>query len=235
MSDETKLPTVAEIIQLPRWARVAYAARCARRALPLYKIYQPDAPKSELELLEATVQSIEEASVIAQNRNVPTSNDHVIEISIKHINDKAIEVILTITIAQNVFTAYDAFESFDYQNVLATAQVAQHCLKAGVHANAIARDFQTILNQSQREKWGDSSPVLPTVFDPLNPVHYLTLDLYIKPGTDPIVIGDAVVKLWEAANEYHMARGGGVLTLDDFQQLFPALLPVGTGPYSYGG
>jgi hypothetical protein len=32
----SEIPTEEEIAKLPRWARVAFAARCARRALPLF-------------------------------------------------------------------------------------------------------------------------------------------------------------------------------------------------------
>lgn len=54
-----------------------------------------------------------------------------------------------------------------------------------------------------------------------------TLEAFVSEGTDPHALGEAVVKLWEAANEYHMARGGGVLTFDEFKQMIPALVPVG--------
>lgn len=36
------LPTEEEIALLPRWARVAFAARCARRVLPLYLHFWPE-------------------------------------------------------------------------------------------------------------------------------------------------------------------------------------------------
>src|SRR5688572_20696812 len=35
MADDVKLPTKEEIANLPRWARLAFAARCARRAFTL--------------------------------------------------------------------------------------------------------------------------------------------------------------------------------------------------------
>lgn len=36
-------------------------------------------------------------------------------------------------------------------------------------------------------------------------------------------VGDAMVKLWDAMNEYHMASGGGVLSFDDFRSLLEKL------------
>ena len=40
----TTLPTEEEVAALPRWARVAFAARCARRALPFFRINWREAP-----------------------------------------------------------------------------------------------------------------------------------------------------------------------------------------------
>ncbi len=37
MSEKVNIPTEKEIGQLPRWAQVAFAARCARRVQPLFK------------------------------------------------------------------------------------------------------------------------------------------------------------------------------------------------------
>lgn len=39
------VPTQAEIATLPRWAQVAFAARCARRVQPLVKAFWPDIPE----------------------------------------------------------------------------------------------------------------------------------------------------------------------------------------------
>ena len=61
------------------------------------------------------------------------------------------------------------------------------------------------------------------------PAKSFVLSLFAPAGTDPHVIGDGIMKLWAAANEYYMARGGGVLTFDQFKQMMPALVPV--GPY----
>ena len=64
------------------------------------------------------------------------------------------------------------------------------------------------------------------------PANAFVLEMHTPEGTSPHLIGDSLVKLWEVANEYHMARGGGVLTFDDFKQMVPALVPV--GPKSEG-
>src|SRR5438552_2221502 len=42
------VPTQEEIEKLPRWARVAFAARCARRVLPAFKHFWPEAPEEHI-------------------------------------------------------------------------------------------------------------------------------------------------------------------------------------------
>jgi hypothetical protein len=43
MPGEPKIPTSEELFQLPRWACVAFAARCAKRVRPLFDLAWPDA------------------------------------------------------------------------------------------------------------------------------------------------------------------------------------------------
>lgn len=50
---EDRLPTKEEIAQLPRWARVAFAARCARRAQPNFLKHWP--PKEHIDGIENAI------------------------------------------------------------------------------------------------------------------------------------------------------------------------------------
>ena len=59
---EATLPTEKEIRQLPRWARVAFAARCARRALPLFVKHWPNAPRHHVEAITNAVEVAESAA-----------------------------------------------------------------------------------------------------------------------------------------------------------------------------
>src|SRR5437868_5117560 len=52
---EPVLPTEEEIGELPRWAQIAFAARCARRVLPLFVRNWPDAPREYLTRLARAV------------------------------------------------------------------------------------------------------------------------------------------------------------------------------------
>ena len=53
--DRTKPPRKNDIAILPRWARVAFAARCARRVQPLFMTGWPDAPKEHVESVERAI------------------------------------------------------------------------------------------------------------------------------------------------------------------------------------
>jgi hypothetical protein len=60
MADEVELPTEAEIRQLPRWARVAFAARCARRVLPLVRHYWKDAPEDHCRPVQIETEDVDD-------------------------------------------------------------------------------------------------------------------------------------------------------------------------------
>ncbi|HLO39609.1 MAG TPA: hypothetical protein VK176_01200, partial [Phycisphaerales bacterium] len=53
--DEPKIPTEDEIAALPRGARVAFAARCARRVQPLFTHFWPDAPRKHVEAIDNAI------------------------------------------------------------------------------------------------------------------------------------------------------------------------------------
>jgi len=60
-------PTAEDLLELPRWARVAFAVRCGRRVQPLFTQFWPDAPATYVEAIE---QALTTAASMAR---VPTS------------------------------------------------------------------------------------------------------------------------------------------------------------------
>lgn len=52
---ESELPTEEELITLPRWARVAFAVRCAERVRPLFKYFWREAPEKVVEGVDRAV------------------------------------------------------------------------------------------------------------------------------------------------------------------------------------
>src|SRR4051794_10395189 len=59
MAEVVSVPTTQEIDRLPRLARVAFAARCARRVLPKFRQAWPDAPAVYAEAVRAAVELAE--------------------------------------------------------------------------------------------------------------------------------------------------------------------------------
>jgi hypothetical protein len=235
MADEIRLPTKEEIAQLPRWARVAFAARCARLVLPFFRNSWPDAPINSVSIVEESVSKIEsyagEASQPAKGglRDVDV---------VSAASNRA--PIVAQSVVRVVAAAARAIDDITYYPKGSSAAAAAK-LSLSVEPELltlIRRDFHRLLELSRHQQWTDDTPVPPSVFDLLDDTgdesrsKAFILDTFAPEGTSPHVIGDAMVKLWEAANEYHMARGGGVLTFDEFKQMVPALVPV--GPRSEG-
>ncbi len=62
MPRKANIPDRVEIAALPRWARVAFAARCARRVQPLFRAGHPKAPQTHLKALDTAVMLSERAA-----------------------------------------------------------------------------------------------------------------------------------------------------------------------------
>jgi len=106
---------------------------------------------------------------------------------------------------------------------------------AGLTTQFVWNDYAELTRKYRIQDWTDETSVPQSVFGPLDEelsAKSLAFELVAPEILAPNVIGESLVKLWEAANEYHMARGGGVLTFDEFKQMMPALVPV--GPESRG-
>jgi len=195
----TTLPTEKEIFNLPRWARVAFAARCARRVLPLYQAGQPSS-------VEEGPDPIDEAIAFAENTagavGVARDSDLVREAS---------SMISCVEADLRTRAAYD-FEADAAKAALAAVQAADSAAAAAaaegraVQVNdgrstrdadaavtcaadaaaacaadddyapaeeiilkAIRLDFEHIRNTTKQEEWNDQVRVPPEFFGPLWP------------------------------------------------------------------
>lgn len=250
MANEATLPTEEEIAQLPRWARVAFAARCARRVLPLFRKRWSTASEEQVRAIHSAVELAENSAAAAAYSVAITAGARftanaaaAAAINARAANARAAANAAVAASAANIaVNAAAEFADADAANAAALATANADAAGSRVATPSIRADFQRILDESQRGKWDDNTPVAPSIFEPLEAISPLTddagpgkaliLELFHNPDTDPKDIGTSVVRLWEVANEYHMTRGGGVLTFDEFKQLIPALVPV--GPESRG-
>jgi hypothetical protein len=161
MADEARLPTIEEIAQLPRWARVAFSARCARRALPLFVKYWPDAPKQHVDAVNRAVELAEQSASLA-----------------------AYATSVRATYAAAVHAAREAYGAPDFaathaadtaaRAVATRAAQADHCadvvatsVAAGVAISLVWMDFNKVLELAAGDRWTDETPVPPELFGPI--------------------------------------------------------------------
>lgn len=64
------LPTRADLRVLPRWARVAYAARCAQRVQPLFVKFWPNAPERHVDAINRAIALSVDAAAAPTRANV---------------------------------------------------------------------------------------------------------------------------------------------------------------------
>lgn len=264
---EPQLPTEADIYKLPCRARVAFAARCARQASPLFKKNWPEAPEGHLIAIEKAVSKAEQSAAAAAAADAfgvaaiaVATADAVAAADAVSKAAKADAAFADITKAAYASSARArasstraaavaagataaAFEfAFYYSIKIADAVVAAVAI-AGVPIAAIAHDFQTILELSQREKWTDDTPVPPSVFGPivndvvgkLKPItpstgHVVEIELEIPDHWTEQQIRDHVAELTHRAEMVHRAAGGNGLTVEEMriENEQPAYVPVGS-------
>ncbi len=296
MADEILLPTEEEIAQLPRWARVAFAARCARRVLPLFQRYWPNAPAEHLAAVTQAIDLSEQAAAravkgvddAATTARAANSAAHIAN-SVGNANANANRAARAATSAavyaadaatRAAYAAYAADAATRAVVVTqpaatdaAVSDAATYALNAADAADAatyatdvasyagdtaaanaredmaqsIVRDFKTILSTARTQNWSDSTAVPPSVFGPLwpdgpppewpaedptlQPVNSpaftkIAIKALIKPDVAPETVRDGLIELYRAMNEYHIASGAGVLTLEDFRRFVRAEVAV---------
>lgn len=156
--DPQDKPTVSpkEIEQLPRWARVAFAARCARRVQPRFDAYWPEAPQK---YIDAVDQAIVFSARVADDA---AADDAAVAYAYAREADAAARAA---DAADDV--AHAAYADADVARTAALA-AADAAAYGGVGIQVRA-DFEHLLTQSQQEGWDDTTSVAPEVFGPMWP------------------------------------------------------------------
>jgi len=247
---EAQLPTKEEIEKLPCWARVAFAARCARRAQPLFQKQWPDAPAEHVTAIETAIGAAENATADADAAAkaayaaaraayayVDTASAADVDTAYAYADTAyayadtayAYAAARAAHAAARAAYAYVDTASASAADAYAdTASAAAYAAQAGVPVISIARDFQTILEKSRREKWTDETPVPPSVFGLLDEVDIASkpaepLRLYFEKGVfSPTEIAEMIGHLSEL---YH-SIGGDKLIIDDIGTLYPEQTPI---------
>jgi hypothetical protein len=241
----TSLPTEVEIDQLTRWARVAFAARCARRVLPLFRYYWSDSAEKYLPALFLAVELPEKAAASATLdlrviRDV--ENDAVVIAATTRAVPQAAAVARATARVTQVASDADPV-AYQYADAGRVLEAVTETSEAGGKEmeGFIRRDFDHLLSLSNYFHWTDDTPVPPEVFGPLWPEgppkgwppitdipqrSGISLAFFARERPTPQMIEDDIVHLFDAINRYHIARSGVPLTYEDLRSLLPALVPA---------
>ncbi|HUR54125.1 MAG TPA: hypothetical protein VMZ71_08335, partial [Gemmataceae bacterium] len=243
----TTLPTEDDISKLPRWARVAFAARCARRVQLLYRHFWAEAPEAQVFTVALTVEYTE---LVAACDLPPYDED----VTVAGYAQAAHEADLLATpFGDGCYAAATASFAGDYAfRVMNDAPDDSAYMAASAAVRAaesvanlrpvIRRDFDHLAELARWRKWTDDTPVPPEVFGPLWPeglpkgwpvdesltATELPLRFLVRNGTKPAVSEDEAVNLFNILNQYHIARTGVRLTLEgDIYTRLAQLVGVG--------
>lgn len=164
------LPRPEEIAKLPRLARVAFAARCARRVFPVVRRDWTEIPGDYHTKLRATVLVVEQSAV---HPNPPAAHALVCEVRV--IGNTAAKAGRPAAAAA-VFAAHGAAAAVALDSaqgiedaVLRAAEAILRVCSDPADLSFIRRDFERFRWLAKKHGWTDDTPVSPDLVGPLWP------------------------------------------------------------------
>lgn len=162
-----KMIPLDEIARLPRWAQVAFAARCARRVLVLYeRVKMSTGPRRFIEIAEFAA---------AQGRAADTTDTTDAAVAADFLSAAGGAAAAAVA-AFDVASADEAAFADEAAPVNAArpyiAALAADAAAPGDNAaiaHAMREDLRSLLHSSMAEDWTDETPVPPEFFAPLWP------------------------------------------------------------------
>ncbi|MDY3551315.1 hypothetical protein R5W24_000390 [Gemmata sp. JC717] len=180
-SSRALVPSRQDIAALPRWARVAFAARCARRVLPVIKKLWTDSPKPLLPSLDKAVRAAEAAAAARTVGAGAVAATHIARA------DGAADAVAAVCAADAARAAAYAADAAHADVVRGAVTAAVTCLlRASTvgsveHLAAPARDFAALARRAKGERWTHDTPVPASEFGPMwdgAPPDWWTDDLF---------------------------------------------------------
>ena len=188
-ADVPTIPTEKELATLPRWACVAFAARCARRVQTLYKLFWPEAPVEHVETLDKVITLVQasaagpsstsdsafDANVTAAAAAVYAANVTAAAAAAANAAYAAAEAAEAANAAANVTAAVypyayaAAAAAAAAANAAARAAYAAYAAANAYAAAAMRRDYELLKAAAKAEQWTNDTPVPPAFFGPLWP------------------------------------------------------------------
>lgn len=168
-----QLPTRDDVLELPRWARVAFAVRCARQVQPLLVVHLPDAG---VRAVQAVERAIHLAGNVAIEAPVWAPDKVVIRLhaafvatskfarSVKQRSPLASAV--SMAAAQAAASAESACCQGRVKDATAGAKAAAAAVVADPSClESVCRYWQEFLTIARAEGWTNESPVPEHFFD----------------------------------------------------------------------
>jgi hypothetical protein len=203
------VPTREEIAQLPRWARVAFAARCARRVLPLFRRGWPEAPAKSISGVKRTVELAERAAAVAglDPDLAPTEAAQTIvladTLTLRRAPSAAFAAAeVAFGAAETAYaTVYAPRPDAANRETLAASRLAFKLICGFATLGTVRlvaspiRDFIRLVRLAKQQNWNDDTPVPPQVFGPMwdrGPPVWWTEDVTADlppPATHPGLVG----------------------------------------------
>lgn len=229
------LPREEEIAMLPRWARVAFAARCVRRVFPNYAAKWPQG--SSHALIER--QTLIECEESARSGRVQHSQKRVSYGTVFAGMPRAAAAIAGAVGEVYFLTLAQGNDVPGVLRVLNGLRIEfEPVLDLWPY---FRRDFEQIAKLAESHHWTDDSPVPPDAFGPLwpegSPADWpanpevlprsdLSLEVLSNARDLERMTEDDVVNLFNAINAYYIARTGHRLTMEDLQPRVAAGVPA---------
>jgi hypothetical protein len=169
------VPTEEEIGRLPLWARVAWAARCARRVQPAYREFWAGTSERTLRVLDRAVRTAEQAAAAATRLADADALAATLAAAAHpapgHAFPAAAAAAGAAASAAVVGAPYAARSVADAARhavhlILSTAAVDT---PLAAQLRCLRRDFARLRRLAREQNWTDDTPVPPDVFGPLWP------------------------------------------------------------------
>jgi hypothetical protein len=236
------LPSEEEITKLPRWARVAFAARCARRVLPLYGSFRPGSSEPIEKLNPAWAVNEAEQSAADATAGPRTASGYDAAAAGYYAADDPHDEAAYSAANAAAYAVADASDDQRSVRAFVAMNHAAHAAKSLADLRLhIRRDFDHLARLAEWQHWTDDTPVPPEVFGPLWPEgpppgwpadpdipHRTDLPLEILSRARDLgqMTEDEAVNVFNAINAYYIARTGTRLTMEGLRPLIAAAVPA---------
>lgn len=232
---ELKLPDKDDLLKLPRWARAAFAARCARRVLPLL---------THSNLDEKYKQAVVEAVEVAENSAIAPATRAAID-AVDVIDANAHEIAVDsfnhddgLWVPRSAYAAVKAAADASADVAAKAAQYA--CEAASQFAYAAAAclamrvDYRLLLASAKKEGWNDNTPVAPEFFGPMWPngapedwpeqeetseSYVLEMEFDLPDNTPEDEVEKHLTEIVLRINRLHRAYGGHGLIISNIEDV----------------